>query len=168
VSRTVAVTCGSQEFWAYDLALGIWLKKALDEIARQGWQGEPSPAAAELSDWATVAVLGSSSVLDLTPRSLTLARQDNFEGIATGIETWLESRERLSGPELAEWRLLDDAPISRADAPAVVENGTETAPVIDLGRALVSAVLGVLPPPPPATWWAIGFASERTTIAMRA
>jgi hypothetical protein len=167
VSKTVVVECGDQRFWAYDLALGVWIKKALDHVTAHRYQGDPSPGSAELHDWEHVAVLGSSSIFDLTARSLTAGRRQNFKAIAASVEKWLGLRERLPGPELGAWRLLDGSSVAGADVPAVLEHGVETAPVIDLSRALVSAVLGVLPPAPPATWWAIGFAGERSTIAMR-
>jgi hypothetical protein len=167
VSKTVPVRCADQEFWAYDLALGIWLKKALDEVHSNGWQGEPGASADELRGWETVAVLGANSLLDLTPRAETAPRRENFEAIATSVEAWLVDRERIPGVELASWRLLGNAQLSRSDAPAIVEYGMQTGPVVDLGRALLAAVRGSLPPAPTSTWWFFGYEVGGSTIKMR-
>jgi hypothetical protein len=64
VSETVVVECGDQRFWAYDLALGVWITKALDRVTARRYQGDASPGPAELHDWERVAVLGSSSIID--------------------------------------------------------------------------------------------------------
>ena len=80
------------------------------------------------------------------------------------VQDALRSQGRLDPAEVGSWRLLDDQPIRRADG---LGTGPRTVPIVDLGEALLQLVDGRLPPAPPGTWWMIGFADERTTIAMR-
>ena len=148
MSKNVIVACEATRFWAFDLALGIWLKKGLDIVAMWRPGGEPNPDEHELRDWECTAVLGGESTLDLTPRAATQARRTRFAEIAAGVAEWLRKRPRVPGPELASWRLLDNSPISRADVVDFATRGFATAPVLELGEAIVAAVEGRLPHAP--------------------
>ena len=157
------MTCGPDQFWAYDQSLGIWLKLLLDEVHERGWDQPGRPFADDVHEWALAAVLGGNHGLDLGP-GWNVEQRTAFAEVGEQVQDALRSQGRLDPAEVGSWRLLDDQPIRRADGLGI---GPRTVPIVDLGEALLQAVDGRLSPAPRGTWWMIGFADERTTIAMR-
>ena len=73
----------------------------------------------------------------------------------------LTERESINADEVESWTILDDLHLSSRGAPKVF-----TAPVVELGRAIIALVEGTLPAPPSGTAWFYGVPQGRTTIGM--
>jgi len=163
VSKTVAVTNGEVSFWAYDLALGIWLKLFCDEVRSQGWAGPGATFESDVREWELTAVLGANRGLDLA-REWTIEKRLMFDEAARRVQQALAAGDHLGSDEINSWRLLDGQPIARA---GTLGGRLQAEPILDLGEALMGLVAGNLASAPPGTWWMIGYSPERTTIEMR-
>jgi hypothetical protein len=74
----------------------------------------------------------------------------------------MQTRETISSAEIEAWPMIDDLRIFTRGAKEV-----STAPVVELGRAVVCLLEGSLQTPPAGTWWCFGFPDGRTTIRKR-
>lgn len=85
-------------------------------------------------------------------------RQD-FVSLAEDACAKLAKRELISANEIVAWPLFDDLRIYPRGATEVF-----TAPVIELGRAVIALVSGTLPEPPKRKAWLYGTEDGRETL----
>ena len=126
-------------------------------------------AALAATPWQTTSAVDQNG----NPVALSDPRAANFVGNAyfkaDGTYTMfnLDDSPKLKGDW--EMQIVDGQLVrwinAKNDAGTVLFQ--RTVPIVDLGEALLQLVDGRLPPAPPGTWWMIGFADERSTIAMR-
>ena len=156
MSKTQFVRYGTQGFWAYDVALGIFLKHLID--------------AAEVSDqakssWLSEAISGWRAVACISDYGLTLdaqwsaERRQAFLTLAEDACSRLAKRSAIPAEEIVAWPLLDDLRMDSRGAAEVL-----TAPVVELGRAIIALVSGELPEAPPGETWLYGTPVGRQTI----
>jgi hypothetical protein len=74
----------------------------------------------------------------------------------------LAARVSIPAEEIVAWPLLDDLRIHPRGATEVL-----TAPVVELGRAVVALISGTLPGPPTDKAWLYGTDEARQTLGMR-
>lgn len=144
---------GHGELWAYDAALSVLLAEVIrlgEAAPRPRWWDEQAD---ELRIQATV----SDLYFELSsPTAGELAVL--FEHAASA----LEQRGSLTPAEAAAWKVYGDEPvIFRGEVPM------DTAPIAELGLALVELIRGTLEDAPEGTWWYYGAPGGRRTIAMR-
>ena len=145
-------------FWAYDVAAGIFLKYLIDEAERSNHANEPWLSDA-VSNWRVQAVI--------TEFGLTLeeqwssAQRQVFMKLAEDACKKIAIRESIPAEEVASWPLVDDLHIFPRG-----NKGILTAPIIELGHAIIALVSGSLPRPPKGEAWFYGPPSGRTTIQM--
>jgi hypothetical protein len=73
----------------------------------------------------------------------------------------LRRRGSITRAEASRWQVLDDEAVIWRGADAV-----DTAPIAELGDAIVELVRGTLPSPPPGTWWFFGVDDGPRTIGV--
>ncbi|MDX6283040.1 MAG: hypothetical protein QOH03_4111 [Kribbellaceae bacterium] len=156
MSRTKPVGFGAgAKFWAYDAALAILLAQVIDNVAalpttqRPSWWSQYEE---ELRIQATV----SDLYFDLA----ACPDREEFAVLLEQASGQLLNREAVTAEEAAAWTVLGDS--------AVIFRGPlETAPVAELGRALVGLLRGGLAEAPGGSWWFYGAPGGRSTIARR-
>ena len=158
MSQTQPVTCGSCGFWAYDVALGIFLKYLIDAAQANGRATEPWLSQA-LASWQVSAVI-SDVGLELDER-WSEEQRNEFIALAEQVCAALTLRESISADEIRNWRFSDDLRIEIRGAREVF-----TAPIVELGQAVIELLRGALPKPPKGSAWLFGTPSGRTTIQM--
>jgi hypothetical protein len=157
VSKTQFVGYSGQGFWAYDLALGIFLKHLIDAAEASDYAGTPWLSSA-ISNWRIVACISDFCLdFDLT---LPEVERQVFITMAEDACTKLSQRASIPAEEIAAWTILDDLRIFPRGATEV-----STAPIVELGEAIVALISGTLPEAPGGTLWFYGVPNGRTTIA---
>lgn len=145
-------------FWAYDVAQGVLLKYLVDLAAARAEKPGMSWLRDAAHSWRIGAVLYGLNI----DESWSVEQLVIFKRIVLEACEQLQTREKISSAEIETWPMIDDLRIFTRGAKEVF-----TAPVIELGRAVVSLLEGSLPPPPAGTWWCFGFPEGRTTIQKR-
>jgi hypothetical protein len=159
MTKEKGVRFGDRFFWAFDVAAGVFLKHLIDEAAAS--EGADAPWLSEaVSRWRPQAVV--------TEFGLTLEEEWSSSQRQTFIELAeracgkLAMRESIPEEEIVNWKLVDNLRIDTRGAKEVL-----TAPVIELGRAIIAIVSGNLPPSPEGGAWYYGPPGGRTSIRMQ-
>jgi hypothetical protein len=148
VSQKQFVQNASQGFWAYDVALGVFLKHLVD-AAEASDQADLPWLSNAVPSWRTVACISDYGLtLD---EDWSAAQQRTFIALAEEACERLASRESIPAKEIVAWLLLDDLRIFPRGATEVY-----TEPVVELGRAVIALISGTLPEPPIGTVWFYG------------
>lgn len=158
VSKTQFVSHKGQGFWAYDVALGVLLKHLVD--VAEPLVGAPDTAWLKeaVYSWRLAAVLHGLQIEDAWSAEQK-AIVIELVGQACDV---LQQREKIPADEITAWPIIDDLRIFPRGAKEVY-----TAPVVELGRAIVDLIHGTLPEAPVGTWWCFGTPAGRTTIKKR-
>jgi hypothetical protein len=91
--------------------------------------------------------------------SWSTAQRQTFIALAEDACARLAQRESIPPEDILSWRLLDDLRIfPRGDGEML------TAPVVELGRAIIALVSGELPEAPDGETWFYGTTEGRCTI----
>jgi hypothetical protein len=149
MSQTLFIKYGDAGFWAYDVAVGVFLKYLID---RAGQHIERQPSA-WLNDcvkqWRVNAVM-SEYGLHLDPTWTDDQRQTVSALIDDACQE-LQKAKQISADEAASWKILDGEGIHSRGAPWI-----PTAPAVELGRAIGLLLEGALPKAPSGSWWFYG------------
>jgi len=156
VSKTQSVTYAEHGFWAYDVAVGIFLKHLIDAAQASGEASTAwlSQAVASWRVWAVVSDYGVA--LD---RRWSAEQRKTFIALAEEACTALATRDSIPAKEITSWPFVDDLRIHPRGA-----NEVFTAPVIELGRAIIALLCGELPEAPKGEAWLFGTPTGRSTI----
>jgi hypothetical protein len=157
MSKTMFIEYHGEGFWAYDVAVGVFLKHLVDR-ASQYADAQPS---AWLSDcierWRVNAVITDYG-LHLDP-AWTDSQRQLVRTLIDEARKEMEKVEAFSAEEAASWDLHDGQGIfSRGEARIL------TAPSIELGQAIGLILDGALPEAPSGTWWFYGVPDGVSTI----
>jgi len=156
VSRTQFVEFGNDGFWAYDVALGVFLKHLIDAAEASGQTD---------TTWLPGAVLSWRKVACISDFGLTLdaawsaAQRQTFVALAEEACARLATRESIPAEEIVHWQILEDLRIFPRGATEVL-----TAPVVELGGAIIGLVAGRLPEAPEGQTWLYGTPTGRETL----
>jgi len=137
VTATKWIEFESRHFWAYDVAAGVFLKHLIDEAEASGQADTPWLSKA-VSSWRVQAVITEFG-LTLDEEWSTAQRQI-FINLAEQACKKLATRDSIPAEEIVAWTLMDQLRILPRGAKEV-----RTAPVIELGRAIIALVSGDLP-----------------------
>ena len=163
MSQTCFVRYRDRGFWAYDVALKIFLKHLIDVSqfrcvgADCVWLGEA------VRSWRVSTILASD--LGLT---IDIDETWSTNEVSTFIELVEEACRRLAdrdsipAEEIKSWDILDGHGVFQRRA----TDGL-TAPIVELGRAIIALVNETLPEPPTGTLWFFGTPTPDNTIRMR-
>jgi hypothetical protein len=158
VSKTHYIKYRDDGFWAYDVAQGVLLKYLVDVAEARAAQPSMSWLNEATHSWRIGSVLYGLHI----DESWSGERLDLLKRLVLEACEQLQRRESISSAEIEAWPMIDDLRIFTRGAKEVA-----TAPVIELGRAVVSLLEGSLPRPPAGTWWCYGFPEGRSTIRKR-
>lgn len=145
-------------FWAYDVAAGIFLKYLIDEAEAS----EEAPAtwlSQAMSDWRVqAAVTEHGFTLD---EDWSRSQRQVFIELAGRACRKIATRESIPAAEVAGWPLVDDLHIFPRSNTVVL-----TAPIVELGQAIIALVSGNLSRAPTGEAWLYGTPTGRSTIRM--
>jgi hypothetical protein len=156
VSKTKFVDFRDDGFWAYDLGLAVFLKHLIDV-------GLPHRSPADvwlvdaISDWRRVAVIPDIG-LDIDA-SWSAKQLETFIDLVEQACAVLAKRDGYAAEEITSWVLLEDLRIFPRGHAYV-----KTAPVVELGRALIALIDGSLPAAPVGKQWLYGAPEGRIAI----
>ncbi|HST12396.1 MAG TPA: hypothetical protein VLL05_18625 [Terriglobales bacterium] len=137
MSKTNFVQYGDNGFWAYDVALGVFLKYLID-VAETSPNAGSAWLSKAVSWWRVVASVWGYG---LSLRKIRTATQRQlFIAFAEEACVRLTMRESIPGAEMLGWNVLDGDGIHPRGAKEV-----QTAPVIELGRAVIALMAGECP-----------------------
>jgi hypothetical protein len=159
VSKTKFIRFGDQGFWVYDVAAGVFLKHLID-AAEASEHANTIWLLRAMEQWRLEACIqdyGISLDADWSP-----AQRQTFIALAEEACSRLTARQAIRAEEIVGWKFADDLSIFPRGATEV-----ETAPVVELGRAIIALVSGQLPEAPEGTIWLYGTPSGRETIGWR-
>jgi hypothetical protein len=159
MTATQYVEYENRGFWAYDVALGVFIKHLIDAAETSG-QAESAWLATAISSWREVACF---SDYGLTLGSgWSAAQMQAFIALAEDACASLAKRASIPAGEIVGWPILDDL---RIDTRGAVE--VHTAPIVELGRAIIELVSGELPEEPDGKFWFYGTPDGRQTLGRR-
>jgi hypothetical protein len=105
LSKTKYVEYANHGFWAYDVALGVFLKHLIDE-AKPNDQAKTPWLSTAIQSWREVACIPDFGLtLD---SGWSTAQQQVFTTLAEGACARFARRESIPTEEIAGWHLLDD------------------------------------------------------------
>jgi hypothetical protein len=159
MSKTLFIEYGGDGFWAYDVAIGIFLKHLIDCARSGNYEGKGwLPECVEC--WRVNAVLTDCGIRlneDWTQEQL----QTIHRIIDCACRT-LAASQSISAMEMESWDIVDGQGINaRGNAQFPTE------PVVELGQAVQALLRGTLPRPPDGEWWFYGGQGGRSTIAKK-
>ena len=156
MTATQYVEYENRGFWAYDVALGVFLKHLIDAAETSG-QAETAWLATAISSWREVACFSDYGLT--LGAGWSAAQKRDFIALAEDASAKLAKRASIPAEEITGWRLLDDLRIFPRGATEVL-----TAPVVELGRAIIELVSGELPEAPDGKFWFYGTPTGRQTL----
>jgi hypothetical protein len=158
MAKTHYIQYRGDGFWAYDVAQGILLKHLADLAEARAGEAGLSWLKEAAHSWRVGAVLYGLWIEE----SWSAQQMTVFVDLVRQACKILEAKEKIPAEEITSWPMVDDLRIFPRGAKEV-----STAPVVELGRAIISLIEGSLPPAPVGTWWCFGFPEGRTTIRKR-
>ncbi len=156
MTKTQGVHYENSFFLAYDVAMGILLKHVIDAAEARPVDAESEWLRTEVSDWRAVACNDSLAMLIDGDGSWSARQTSIFVALVDEACTRLEARKTIPGVEVENWPILDDQRLFTRG-----ETEVETAPIVELGRAIIALVNGSLPESPLCTTWYYGFPDGR-------
>ena len=160
MTATKGISFEGRFFWAYDVASGVFLKYLVDEAEASEHKCEPWLLDA-MSHWRLQACITEYG-LSLEERWSSEQRQV-FIKLAKEACKKIATRESIPAEEIASWRPVKGEPLS-----IFPRSATEvlTAPIVELGHAIIALVSGNLPRPSIGEAWFYGTPTGRSTIRM--
>jgi hypothetical protein len=159
LSKTKTVHYMGRSFWVYDVALGVFLKYLID-AAEASDQANASWLSALIPSWRQTACIGD---IGLTLDADWTAEQRRFfTALAEEACVAIEERVSIPAEEMLAWHVLDDEGIFPRGAKEVF-----TAPIVELGRAVIALISGTLPEAPRGKAWLFGVDSGREELSLR-
>ena len=152
------VRYGDRGFWAYDVALGIFLEHLID-AAEASDQAKLASVSDAINYWRQVACIPDFG-LTLDSRWSEADRQ-TFLTLAETACSRLSQRTSITAQEIVNWRMLDDLQIFPRGATQVL-----TFPIVELGQAIIALVRGELPEAPAGKAWLYGTPGGPEVLAM--
>src|SRR5258708_12117418 len=108
MSRTQFVEFGNDGFWAYDVALGVFLRHLIDAAEASG-QTDTTWLSSAVSSWREVACISDFGLtLDA---DWSAAQRQTFVALAEEACASLGTRESIPAEEIVHLQLLESPPI---------------------------------------------------------
>ncbi len=153
MSKTKYVEYAGRGFWAYDVGLSVFLKHLI-EAAEASDEAGSAWLSNAVSSWRETACIGDIGLtLDA---SMSSEHQHTLVTLAEDACARLGKRVSIPADEIVSWPFIDDLRIFPRGASEV-----DTAPVVELGRALMALVSGELPDAPTGKIWIYGTETGR-------
>jgi hypothetical protein len=161
MSQTKFVDYGGEGFWAYDVALGVFLKHLIDVAEeRAGKNEEEWPADSVIKSWRVAACIDPYGLS--LGEGWSLSQTARFVSLAGEACARIRSRHGFLATEMESWSILDGEGVFARGANEVLAG-----PIAELGEAIVALVEGNLSAAPPGTVWLYGAPEGRRTLRDR-
>ena len=157
MTMTQFVDYRGKGFWAYDVALGVYLKHLIDAAEQRKPEADAEWLEEAVAWWRVAAVISDYGLT--IESSWSESQIDVLLDLLDRACTRLAEHEEIPASEIVSWPLLDDLRIHPRGAIVV-----RTAPVVELGLAIIALINGTLPESPAGTVWFYGVLEGRTTI----
>lgn len=145
MSATKYVTYGDRGFWVYDIVLGVFVKHLIDAIeAMTGVSRAPFLDKA-LQHWRLAPFLDIGFHFE---KSWTELQHQNVIAFTEAACTRLATRDSIPMEEIVNWSFGGDLRLFHRGLKEV-----RTAPVIELGRAVIALLHDELPKAPKGEAW---------------
>jgi hypothetical protein len=144
VSATVFVHFGDRGFWAYDIVLGVFLKYLIDVAEATGYSHAPFLNEA-VQHWRLAPIANFGFHLE---KSWTALQRHNVIGFAEQVCARLATRDSIPMEEIVGWPFVEGKRLFHRGLKEV-----RTAPVIELGRAIIALLRDELPKAPKGEAW---------------
>jgi hypothetical protein len=161
MSKTTPVYFHEEMFWAYDVALGVFLKHLIDAAEPHTIRPGREWLSEAITDWRVVAGLGGGCFALAIEEYWSQEQREFLTGLADEACRQLARRDTIGAEEAQSWNVLDGKGVFTRGAERV-----ETAQVVELGRAFIDLIRGMLGKSPANTRWFYGCPEGRLTIAM--
>lgn len=158
MSKTKFVGYADRGFWAYDVAHNAFLKHLID-AAQASDQATTPWLSAAISSWRLACVPDYGLTLDA---GWSATQQQAFIALAEIACARLAERVSIPAEEIVAWPVLDDLRLYTRGETEVL-----TAPVAELGQAIIALVSGELPEAPDGKIWLFGLPTGRETLDTR-
>src|SRR5258708_325608 len=159
MSQTMFVQFGNEGFWAYDVALGVFLRPLID-AAEASRQTDTTWLSGAVRSWREAACISDFGLtLDA---NWSAAQRQTFIALAEEACARLATRESIPAEEIVHWQILEDLRIFPRGATEVL-----MAPIVELGGAIIALVSGRLPKAPEGQTWFYGTPTGRETLRHR-
>lgn len=157
MSATVFVHFGDRGIWAYDIVLGVFLKHLIDVAETASYSRAPFLNEA-IQHWRVVPIANFGMHLE---ESWTAGQRQDVINFVEEACARLATRKSIPMEEISTWPFSNGQRLFHRGLKEV-----RTAPVIDLGRAIIALLRDELPNAPKGEAW---FFTEtgRSTIRMR-
>jgi len=162
VSRTAFVSFGGDGFWVYDVAQSIFLKHLIDVAEPRANYPDAGWLREAIAWWRVVAGPGQGTYGFQIEQSWSATQRALFVELARQACDLMAKRTTWSGEEISSWPIHDDDRIFTRGAEFIA-----TAPVIELGNAVIGLAECTLPEAPQGTWWFFGTPKGKDTIRKR-
>jgi hypothetical protein len=158
MTKTKYIEFGNRGFWAYDVALGVFLKHLIDAAEKSG-QAKRAWLSTAISSWREVACISDYGLK--LESGWSAAKRQAFIALAEVACARLAERASIPAGEVG-WPILNDLSIHTRGAVEM-----HTAPVVELGRAIIELVSGELPKAHDGEFWFYGTPTGRKTLGRR-
>jgi hypothetical protein len=156
VSKTKFVDFREDGFWAYDVGLAVFLKHLID-VALPRCSPADVWLADAIADWRRIAVIPDIGLhIDV---SWSATQRETFIELVEQSCAALAKRKGYAAEEITSWALFEDLRIFPRGHSYV-----NTAPVVELGSALIELIDGSLPAAPVGKQWLYGAPEGRIVI----
>jgi hypothetical protein len=156
MSRKKYVEYANRGFWAYDVAVGVFLKHLMDAAEASG-QAKTEWLSTAVRHWREAACISDFGLI--LDASWSAQQRQAFIALAEDASSRLATRASIPAEEIISWPILDDLRIFPRG-----EKGVLAAPVVELGRAIIALVSGELPEAPDGAIWFYGTPTGRQTL----
>ncbi|UWZ84472.1 hypothetical protein [Occallatibacter riparius] len=137
MSKSQAVKFGTKGFWAFDVAVGVFLKHLID-AAQESAEAKTEWLSKAISDWRVWAVIGDFG-FHLDEHWSAEQRSSVISLLEKACDT-VARRNCIPAEEIVSWPFVDDLRIYTRGL-----NEVATAPVVELGRAVIALLRDELP-----------------------
>jgi hypothetical protein len=158
VSQTKFIAYGENGFWAYDVAHNIFLKYLIDAAVVSSGSNTDWLSIA-IASWRTACLPDFGLKLEA---NWTSAQRQTFIALASEACAMFAARESIPSEEIISWPILEDLRIFPRGAREVF-----TAPIVELGRAIIALISRELPDAPEGEIWLYGAPEGRQTIGWK-
>jgi len=158
MSKTKFVAYKERGFWAYDVALDIFLKHLIDAAEASDQKVQPWLSSA-ISSWRVSCAPDCGLHFEA---DWSEAQWRTFVTLAEEACAALAARASIPAEEIVRWEPFEGEPLFSRGATEVF-----TAPVVELGQAIIALVSGQLPEAPEGHLWFYGTPAGRDKIGYR-
>jgi hypothetical protein len=159
VSQTQFVEYRQNGFWAYDVALSVFLKHLIEAAEEQCLTHEEEWLAEAMGWWRVVACENSYGLA--VSEDWSASQIAAFVRLAREACARIRRHESFLATEMQAWPILNGGGIFARGANEVLSG-----PIVELAEAIVALIEGQLPTAPTGKSWLYGTPEGRCTIAM--